>query len=136
MQVGSVAQQMEQAQQRHGAEQQRRFSEFATREDDLFKERVPEMADPDKAVKLQNAALQALSDLGFAEAELAASWRGQKDLSLRDHPVQLLIRGAGLWRGAQAKAKAAALKPVPPVQRPGAARPPRADRAPPRHPPA
>jgi hypothetical protein len=129
MQVASVAQQVEQAQQRHGAEQQRRFSEFAKREDDLFKEKVPDMTDADKAVKLQNAALQALSDLGFAEAELAASWQGQKDLSLRDHRVQLLIRDAVLWREAQAKAKAAAVKPVPPVQRPGAARPAGAERA-------
>ena len=129
MQVASVAQQVEQAQQRHGAEQQRRFSEFAKREDDRFKEKVPDMTDADKAVKLQNAALQALSDLGFAEAELAASWQGQKDLSLRDHRVQLLIRDAVLWREAQAKAKAAATRPVPPVQRPGAAQPAGAQRA-------
>ncbi len=129
MQIASVAQQVEQAQQRHGAEQQRRFSEFAKREDDRFKEKVPDMTDADKAVKLQNAALQALSDLGFAEAELAASWQGQRDLSLRDHRVQLLIRDAVLWREAQAKAKSAATRPVPPVQRPGAAQPAGAQRA-------
>jgi hypothetical protein len=35
--------------------------------------------------------------------------------------VQLLIRDATLWREAQAKAKAATARPVPPVQRPGAA---------------
>ena len=52
-------------------------------------------------------------------------WNGQKELSLRDHRLQLLIRDATLWREAQtkAKAKAAAVKPVPPVQRPGAATP-------------
>jgi hypothetical protein len=37
--------------------------------------------------------------------------------------VQLLIRDATLWREAQAKAKAAQAKPVPPVQRPGVAQP-------------
>ena len=50
-------------------------------------------------------------------------WNGHKELSLRDHRLQLLIRDATLWREAQAKAKAAAVKPVPPVQRPGAATP-------------
>jgi len=79
------------------------------------------MADEAKAAELQKKALAVLSDLGFDEAELAQSWNGQKDLSLRDHRVQLLIRDATLWREAQAKAKAAATRPVPPVQRPGAA---------------
>ena len=51
------------------------------------------------------------------------SWHGQRDLSLRDHRVQLLIRDATLWRDAQAKAKAAATRPVPPVQRPGVSQP-------------
>jgi hypothetical protein len=37
--------------------------------------------------------------------------------------VQLLIRDATLWREARQKAKAAATKPVPPVQRPGVAQP-------------
>ena len=32
------------------------------------------------------------------------SWNGARDLSLRDHRVQLLIRDATLWREAQAKA--------------------------------
>src|SRR5262249_28743249 len=65
-------------------------------------------------------AIDVLRELGFDEAELAQSWNGAKDISLRDHRLQLLIRDAVLWREAQAKAKAAALKPVPPVQRPGA----------------
>jgi hypothetical protein len=62
-----------------------------------------------------------LKDLGFDDAELVQSWHGQKDFSLRDHRVQLLIRDAALWREAQQKAKAATTKPVPPVQRPGVA---------------
>jgi hypothetical protein len=79
------------------------------------------MADEAKAAALQKKALAVLSDLGFEDAELAQAWNGAKDLSLRDHRVQLLIRDATLWRDAQAKAKAAAQKSVPPVQRPGAA---------------
>ena len=64
-----------------------------------------------------------LKDLGFDEAELAASWQGHRDFSLRDHRVQLLVRDATLWREAQQKAKAAVAKPVPPVQRPGVSHP-------------
>jgi hypothetical protein len=119
--IAAVQQEMLSAQQRQVQEKQQKFAEFATRQDDLFKERVPDMGDPAKAAKLQSAAMTALKDLGFEEAELAASWNGEKDISLRDHRLQLLIRDATLWREAQAKAVVAAKKPVPPVQRPGAA---------------
>jgi hypothetical protein len=70
---------------------------------------------------LQRSAMATLKGLGFEESELIASWNGSKDLSLRDHRMQLLIRDATLWRDAQAKAKAAVTRPVPPVQRPGVA---------------
>jgi hypothetical protein len=119
--LAAVKQEMLAAQQRQATEKQQRFAEFATRKDDLFKERVPEMADSAKAAKLQSSAMNVLKDLGFEEAELAASWNGEKELSLRDHRLQLLIRDATLWREAQTKAVTAAKKPVPPVQRPGAA---------------
>jgi hypothetical protein len=121
--IGEVAQQLMLAQQRQAQQRVQHFSEFARREDDLFKEKVPDMADAKRAAGLQTAALAVLKDLGFQETELAQSWHGQKDLSLRDHRVQLLIRDATLWRDAQAKAKAAATRPVPPVQRPGVSQP-------------
>jgi hypothetical protein len=121
--IADVARQLTEVQQRQAHERLQQFSEFATREDDLFKERVPDMADDKKAAELQTRCLATLTGLGFAEAELAQSWNGQRDLSLRDHRVQLLIRDATLWREAQAKAKAAQAKPVPPVQRPGVAQP-------------
>jgi hypothetical protein len=119
--IAEVGQQLLAAQHRQVVEKLAHFTDFAKRQDDLFKEKVPDMVDEAKAAELQKKALALLSDLGFDEAELAQSWNGQKDLSLRDHRVQLLIRDATLWREAQAKAKAAATKPVPPVQRPGAA---------------
>jgi hypothetical protein len=121
--IAEVARQLTEVQHRQALEKQQQFSEFARHEDDLFKEKVPDMADDKKAAELQTRCLATLTGLGFAEAELAQSWNGQKDLSLRDHRVQLLIRDATLWREAQAKAKAAATKPVPPVQRPGVAQP-------------
>jgi hypothetical protein len=119
--VAAVQQQMLAARERQAQEQQAKFAEFARREDSLFAEKVTDMADADKASRLQKQALNVLTDLGFSEQELARSWNGQGDLSLRDHRVQLLVRDAILWRDAQAKAKAAATKPVPPVVRPGAA---------------
>ena len=119
--IAEVGQQLLAAQHRQVVEKLVQFTDFAKREDDLFKEKVPDMANEAKAAELQKKALAVLSELGFDEAELAQSWNGQRDLSLRDHRVQLLIRDATLWREAQAKAKAAAVRPVPPVQRPGAA---------------
>jgi hypothetical protein len=121
--IADVARQLTEVQQRHVHERLQQFSDFAKREDDLFKEKVPDMVDDKKAAELQTRCLATLTGLGFAEAELAQSWNGAKDLSLRDHRVQLLIRDATLWREAQAKAKAAQAKPVPPVQRPGVAQP-------------
>jgi hypothetical protein len=121
--IAEVARQLTEVQHRQAHERLQQFSEFAKREDDLFKEKVSDMADDKKAAELQTRCLATLTGLGFAEAELAQSWNGQKDLSLRDHRVQLLIRDATLWREAQAKAKAAQAKPVPPVQRPGVAQP-------------
>src|SRR6516225_957071 len=123
--IADVTQHMLAAQHRQAQEKLGQFAEFAKRQDDLFKEKVPDMADDAKAAELQKKALVVLSDLGFDEAELVPLWNGQQELSLRDHRLQLLIRDATLWREAQtkAKAKAEAVKPVPPVQRTGAATP-------------
>jgi len=119
--IAAVTQEMLQAQQRQAQEKLQQFAAFANKQDELFIERAPEMADKAKAETLQKAAVAVLKDVGFSEAELGASWNGEKDISLRDHRIQLLIRDATLWREAQAKAKTASIKPVPPVQRPGAA---------------
>jgi hypothetical protein len=105
------------------SQRKQRFAAFAKRQDELFKEKVPAMADPAKVAELQSGALAVLTEHGFEEAELAASWHGQKDFSLRDHRIQLVVRDAILWREANAKAKAAVAKPLPPVQRPGTSRP-------------
>jgi hypothetical protein len=119
--LGAVRQEMLSAQHRREEDRRQQFSRFAGEQDALFAERVPEMAEPEKAAKLQGTAVAVLRDLGFGEGELTASWNGEKDLSLRDHRMQLLIRDATLWREAQQKARAAATRPVPPVQRPGMA---------------
>ena len=117
--IAAVQQEMQAATTRQVQEKQQKFAEYANKEDSLFTERAPEMSDSVKADQLRKNAVNTLKDLGFNDQELAESWMGQKDLSLRDHRLQLLIRDATLWRNAQQKAVAAAKKPVPPVQRPG-----------------
>jgi hypothetical protein len=121
--VAAIVGELAQAQARQDAERLQQFEAFAKRHDDLFREKVPEMTDPAEVAKLQTEAVALLREHGFDDAELSASWRGQKDISLRDHRLQLVIRDAIRWRDAQAKAKAASAKPLPPVQRPGVSQP-------------
>ena len=90
-----------------------KFNEFAKREDSLFAEKVPEMADQAKATELQKAGLSLLTDIGFTRRGTSQVWAGESAFSLRDHRVQLLIRDATLWREAQTKAKTAMPKAQP-----------------------
>jgi hypothetical protein len=121
--IAAVSQEVMAAQQRQEAEKRQKWSTFAREQDSLFVEKAPELADPETAAKVQKSAATYLSDLGFSQDDLAAMWNGEKDLSLRDHRVQLLIRDGVRYREAQAQAKVKAVKTVPQVQRPGVARP-------------
>jgi hypothetical protein len=123
MRISAVAEQARGAQQRQESEYRQQFSAFAKRQDELLTEKVPDMADRAKAARLQGAALSALKDIGFADEELSRSYNGQLGLSLRDYRVQQLVHDATMWRDAQAKAKAATTKQLPPVQRPGVSQP-------------
>jgi len=117
--IASVQQELNSAQQRQAEEFRSKWSEFASKEDAAFLEKAPEMADKAKATKIADASVALLKDLGFTEPDLAKLWNGEASVSLRDHRVQLLIRDAARYRDAQAAAKKAVVKPVPPVQRPG-----------------
>src|SRR5262245_36713082 len=121
--IAMATRQLLDAYQRSGQLKSQQFTDFAKRQDELFIEKAPDMADAGKAAALQSAAMNVLKGLGFDEGELMQAWQGGKDLSLRDHRVQLLVRDATLWREAQQKAKAASTRPVPPVQRPAVAQP-------------
>lgn len=118
-QVAVVAQEVEASRQRNAAEQTQRWGEFADRQEELLREKAPELADKAKLAKLQEASVSALKNLGFAEQEIAQLYHGHAVITLRDHRMQLLILDAARYRDAQAKAKAATAKTVPPVQRPG-----------------
>jgi hypothetical protein len=123
MRMAALTQEVAAAQQRQHNEQQQNFAAFAKRQDELLTEKAPDMADTARAAELQSAALTMLKAIGFSERELSDSFSGKLKLPIRDHRLQLLVHDALLWRDAQEKAKAAAAKSVPPVQRPGVAQP-------------
>lgn len=119
MQVAGVQQEMQKAAERQRAEYQKQWSEFSTKEDQTFADRVPEMSDPAKARQITEGAINVLHDVGFTAEELGKLWNGEASISLRDHRVQLLIRDAVKLKEAQKSAFKPAAKTVPPVQKPG-----------------
>jgi len=119
--IAAVQQEMKAAEERQIEERTTQWNEFAKREDSLFIEKVPEMADAAKARELGDNAVKVLVDLGFDEPELQKLWNGQASLSARDHRFQQLVLDAVKYRSSQVKAKTAAAKSVPPVQKPGVA---------------
>jgi len=123
MRVAEVARQVEEARQRQSNENRQRFAAFAKRQDELLTEKIPEMADKARAEKLQSMALTMLKEIGFTDRELSDSFNGRLNLPIRDHRLQHIVHDAILWRDAQEKARVAAAKSVPPVQRPGVSQP-------------
>lgn len=107
------------AEQRKAQEQSQSWAKFADEQDRLFAERIPDIANPDKAAKLRESAVGVLKHLGFDEHELASAWNGQRGISLRDHRVQLLIMDAMKYRDAQEASRKITAAPKPAVQRPG-----------------
>jgi hypothetical protein len=126
-QLAAVQQEHQTALERQEAERTAKFAEFAKAQDALLIEKVPELADQDKAAKLQKAAIGVLHDAGFTDQELSQSWNGEGAFNLRDHRWQAVIIKAAKYDAAQhgvaEKVTAAKAKPLPPVQRPGVAQP-------------
>ena len=121
-QVAAVQNEVRAAQERQAQEFSTQWQTFASREDKLAQERIPELANPEQRAKVQDAALSHLLDLGFTESELSNAWNGQASFSPRDHRFQMLVMEAVRYREGKAQAKKAiAEKPLPQVQRPGTA---------------
>lgn len=119
-QLAAVQQEMTEAERRRGAERSQKWNDYTSKEDQLFHERVPEMADAKKAAELRDAAIKTLEDTGFTKDELAKFWN-ESDV-FRDHRMQLIILDAVKYRASKAKAKAIEAKPLPKVQQPGTAK--------------
>jgi hypothetical protein len=126
--IAAVAQEVQASQQRQEQEKLSRWNTFAQEQDSLFLEKATEFAaDRDAYLRAANEGAALLRDLGFTDVELAEMWHGKREVSLRDHRIQLLLRDGVKYRDAQAAAKKAAARPVPNVQRPGPAAPRNAD---------
>ncbi len=115
--VAAVQREVQLAEQRQATEKTTKWNDFTAKEDALFVEKAPEMADQKKAQSVATSAQEMLKELGFTQKELSDLWNGSEKLSLRDHRFQLIIRDATRYR--DAKALKPAPKPVPQVQRPG-----------------
>src|SRR4029077_6865693 len=72
--ISEVGQHLALAQQRQTQARGQQFSEFGRGEDDLVKEKVPDMVDPKKSATMQTACFAVLKEVGFQETELAQSW--------------------------------------------------------------
>jgi hypothetical protein len=119
--LGRVATELQAVEQQRAKETNDRWKAYADEQDKKVSELIPDLADPAKAPKVREQAMKVLHDHGFTDEELTASWGGQRGISLRDARIQKIIHAAMKWTEAQAKAKEAVAKPVPPVQRPGVA---------------
>ena len=120
----AVTAEFEQSRGKQAQEQQSQWAEHVNRENALAAEFIPELADKSKGPALTTrVAQELLPELGFKPDELAALASGKQRLSIYDHRVQRLLATALKYADVQKASKAAVAKPVPPVQRPGSARP-------------
>ena len=122
MEVQDARQKYEAANQRQTDEFRKKWSEFASKQDQLLLDRAPELANKARQTKVEESAVGVLKDLGFTDQELVQAWNGEASISPRDVRFQLLLLDAVKYREAKAK-PAPIAKPVPPVQRPGVAKP-------------
>jgi hypothetical protein len=105
--------------------QQSEWTNYVQKENELAAEWIPELADKDKGPALtKRVATELLPELGFKESELNDLANGKAKLSIYDHRVQRLLADAVKLRDIQKAPKAVAKPDLPPVVRPGTARPP------------
>ncbi len=119
MKINAIRQELDASVERQNKEKATEWQTYVAKEDALFAESVPEIADPEKGPKLREQAVKYLKDIGYTDTELAEQWNSGY---LRNHKVQRAIVDAVKYREAQAQVKSTPPKPVPPVtQRPGVA---------------
>jgi len=103
--------------------EQAKWAEHVQKENALAAELIPDLADKDKGPALTKRAADRLSELGFKQEELNALASGKEKLSLYDHRIQQLIFSDLKLSDIQKATKSVAAKPLPPVQKPGTAKP-------------
>ena len=114
---------LERANGQQNQQRQSQWQQYRQREDALAAELIPELADKDKGAALMKRAADRLTELGFRPDELTRLANGEEKISVFDHRFQQLVY-SDLKLSEIRNARAAVVaKPVPPVQRPGTARP-------------
>jgi hypothetical protein len=104
--------------------EQAEWAQHVQKENSLAAEYIPELADKVKGPALTNrVASELLPELGFKGSELNDLASGKSRLSIYDHRVQRLLADALKLRDIQKAPKAVAKPDLPPVQRPGTAKP-------------
>ncbi|MEH2501235.1 hypothetical protein V1290_000046 [Bradyrhizobium sp. AZCC 1578] len=120
----AVNAELERAKDEKSKAEQSEWANHVQKENALAAEYIPELADKDKGPKLtQRVATELLPELGFKDSELADLASGKSKLSIYDHRVQRLLADAVKLRDIQSAKTAVVAKPLPPVQKPGTARP-------------
>lgn len=119
-----VQAELQQAEQRKATEEHTKWTDHVQAENSKAAELIPELADKVKGPALtQRVATELLPALGFKDSELAELAAGKSRLSIYDHRIQRLLADSLQLRDIQKAKTTVTAKPVPPVQRPGTAKP-------------
>lgn len=120
--MAAVQSEMDKANKERETETQSKWAKHVQDESARFAESLSE-ADQKRLEELNRAAPDFLKERGFTPQELTDLANGKDKLSIWDHRVQSLILDGMKYQALQKAPPKAVQKPVPPVQRPGAAQP-------------
>lgn len=124
MRLAAVKQEADRAEAEKSATEQSKWAQHVQEENAKAAEFIPELTDKVKGQALTSrVATELLPELGFKDSELADLATGKSKLSIYDHRVQRLLADAVKLRDIQSAKTAAVAKPVPPVVKPGTAKP-------------
>jgi hypothetical protein len=122
--MAAVNAEMERANGEKSKAEHSKWTQHIQEENARAAEFIPELADKDKGQALvQRVASELLPELGFKDSELADLAAGKSKLSIYDHRIQRLLADSLKLRDIQKAKTAVAAKPLPPVVKPGTARP-------------
>ncbi|MBM7483323.1 hypothetical protein ACVWWI_003361 [Bradyrhizobium sp. USDA 3686] len=100
-----------------------KWTEHVQKENELAANDIPDLRHPEKGPALIKRAADRLQEIGFKPDELQQLADGRASISIYDHRLQRLIHSDLKLADIERAKTAAVRKPVPQVQRPGAARP-------------
>jgi hypothetical protein len=115
---------MARATQEKDREHETAWAKYVHEENEKAVTLIPDLADATKKEALTKRVIsEVFPDLGFKDGEIARLATGKDKLSLFDHRIQRLLADHLELKDLRAAPKALAAKTLPPVQKPGTARP-------------